>query len=112
MVNDMDNSNDANKPVQNENKGKKGKIKEYFDIELVSTLIHTITGIIAGYLSFLVNSTIAVVLMIVILAISIGIVKFSLKVKQNAKWWLGNGVIVYILVWLIVWTLFYNIAIR
>jgi len=32
----------------------------------------------------------------------------AFKIKEGAKWWLGNGVIVYIFLWLIVWTIFYN----
>jgi hypothetical protein len=92
----------------------KGRLGRYFDDELVSTTFHTITGIIAGYLSFLANSAgLSFLIMIVILVISFAISKFSLKLKKDAKWWLGNGgIIVYIIVWLVVWTIFYNLALR
>jgi len=91
-----------------------GKLKEYFNGELNSSILHAITGIIAGYLSFTMNSVgLAVVVMIVILAISMALTKVAIQSeKKDAKWWLGNGVIVYILLWIVVWTIYYNIAIR
>lgn len=90
------------------------KLKNYFDAELNSSILHAITGIIAGYVSFTLNNVgLAFVVMIIILAITMAIVRVATKsVKKDSKWWLGNGVIVNILMWLVVWAIYYNVAIR
>jgi len=33
------------------------------------------------------------------------------KEKKDSKWWLGNGMIVYILLWFVSWTVFYNVLV-
>jgi hypothetical protein len=84
-------------------------IKKYFDEELKSTLIHSAVAIIAGYISFVINQP--VLSFFVMLAVLLGTTfaaRALLKVQKGFKWWLGNGVIVFIFVWLITWTIFYN----
>lgn len=80
----------------------------YFDTELKTTLIFAIVGIVVGYTSFLFNHTagaagFAVVIFIVLYAA----IKKILHVQEDKKWWTTMG-IVYFLLWLIVWTVFYN----
>jgi membrane associated rhomboid family serine protease len=91
----------------------KSKFKKYFDIDIRTTLIYAVLGIIAGYISFIINEAgYAALAMIIILVVAAFATKKLLKIKQDKKWWLGNAVIVYILLWLVVWTIFFNLAIR
>ena len=86
------------------------KIKEYFDLEMLSNIIHAIAGMIAGYVSFLVNQvTFGLLAMFVIIGITIFAVKTILKIKKDSKWWFGNGVVVFVFTWLVIWTIFYNL---
>jgi hypothetical protein len=88
-------------------------LRTYFDRDFRTTLVFTVLGIIVGYVSFLLNSTAqAFLLMIVVAIVFTLILKKAMKIAEGAKWWLGNGVIVYILLWLIAWTLFFNIGLR
>lgn len=74
----------------------------------VSLGIHTVIGIIAGYLSILLGSTLySFGLAILILVITGYVTEFVLK-KKGIKWWMTNGGILYILVWLVSWVFFLN----
>ena len=85
-------------------------IKEYFDDELKSTLLHTAAGIAAGYLSFVINSpALSVVAMLGILGVAQIFARFAWKMNKDSKWWLGNGIAAYAFSWLVVWTIFYNL---
>jgi sulfite exporter TauE/SafE len=85
-------------------------LKSYFDAELRTTLVYAIVGAIMGYVSLIINNT-----AYAFVAAAIGIVVITLvmakiwKIKEDAKWWFGNGGFIYILIWLIVWTLLYNL---
>ena len=48
--------------------------------------------------------------MIAVLLIA-GYVSEYIVAKKGIKWWLGNGGIVYILLWLVTWILFYNYSV-
>ena len=86
------------------------KVKNYFDRELLSTLTYAIIAVIAGYLSFLLNQPkTAFVVMTVFLAISTLFIRFILGIKEKYNWYMKNGAIVFLFVWFIVWTLFYNL---
>lgn len=78
--------------------------------EKISVILHAITGIIAGFLSYsLKNNYIALLSMIVILVFtSLGIQKIF---KKDAKWVLSNGLIIYIFIWFISWVVFFNYGI-
>lgn len=86
---------------------KESKIK-FFDLELKIILIFTCVGIITGYVSFLINSPLRN--LILTLAILAGITlatKKIFRVKESIKWWFKPAII-YLFIWLIVWTIFYN----
>jgi F0F1-type ATP synthase assembly protein I len=77
-----------------------------------SLSVHTIAGIIAGYVSYLLNNMFNNKLyvfgvMILILLITGYLTEFALK-KKGIKWWLSNGAILYIFVWLISWIFLFN----
>ena len=84
-------------------------LRSYFDVELRMTAIYAIVAIIMGYVSLTINHTAYATLaaVIVLLALTLAL-RAAFKIKEGAKWWLGNGVIVYIFLWLITWTVFYN----
>lgn len=89
------------------------KVKKYFDLDLRTTLIFAVLGLIAGYVSFTISETsYAVLAMLVILGIAAFAVKTAFKIKQDKKWWLGNVVIVYLLLWFVVWTILFNVVVR
>ena len=84
-------------------------IKSYFDMELRTTVVYTVAAIIMGYVSLAINHTAyATLAALVVLAAVTFAMRAVFKIKEGAKWWLGNGVIVYIFLWMIVWTIFYN----
>ena len=84
-------------------------LKSYFDMELRTVVVYAVAALIMGYVSFYINhtayATLAMVLVLIVLTFAM---KAIFKIKEGVKWWLGNGVIVYILLWLITWTIFYN----
>ncbi len=70
--------------------------------------IHTIAGIAAGYLSHVLASSLyAAGVMVVILLVTGYATEFALK-KKGIKWWLSNGALLYILVWLVSWLFLFN----
>lgn len=89
--------------------GENMNIKSYFDVELRTVTVYAIAAVLMGYISFYINhTTYATLAMLVVLIILTFAMKAVLKIKEGVKWWLGNGVIVYLFLWLIVWTIFYN----
>ncbi len=78
---------------------------------LTSVLVHTIIGIIIGYASiFLPGVWTSLGLAIVVLVALIFGLKKVLKIQKDKKWWIGNGIIVYIFFWLVSWILFFNLV--
>lgn len=74
----------------------------------ISLGVHTIAGIAAGYVSYmLANNLYAVGAMLVILFIVGYATEFVLK-KKGIKWWVTNGAVLYILVWLVSWVFLFN----
>lgn len=70
--------------------------------------IHTVAGIAAGYVSYiLANNLYALGAMILILLVTGYATEFALK-KKGIKWWLSNGAVLYILVWLVSWIFLFN----
>lgn len=85
------------------------KIRSYFDRELVSTLAYTVFGIIAGYFSFIISQPLkAVVIAAVMMVVATLFIRFILRVKEKYGWYLKNGIMIFLLVWFIAWTVFFN----
>lgn len=78
---------------------------------------YTVLGAIIGYISFMLNplSSLApiasLVLVIVVGIISIFLFKRILNVSAGGKRWWSTGILVYAFVWLIVWTILFNMFI-
>ena len=84
-------------------------LKSYFDMELRTTSVYTVAAVIMGYVSLTINHTAyATLASLIVLVVVTLAMRAAFKIKEGAKWWLGNGVIVYLLLWMIVWTIFYN----
>ena len=82
--------------------------KEYFSGDLRATIAYSVLGVIAGYASFAVNNPrVAFAIMLVILILSTAAMKHAFKV--NYRWFVSNGIIAFLFVWFIVWTVFYNL---
>lgn len=90
------------------------------EIEFKLTSLHAVTAIIAGYLSFIVasgaiggigkNEVLAVLLGLVILYLSGNISQrlFGKKEVGGFKGWFWSGIVPFILIWVVTWTLFLN----
>jgi hypothetical protein len=78
----------------------------------ISVTSHIILGILVGWISLIVQvasrTLYGVVAGIVILVIFGFILERGIG-KQGIKWWLGNGAIIYLFIWLISWTFFLNL---
>jgi hypothetical protein len=78
------------------------------NVSRISLGVHTIAGIAAGYVSYvLANNLYALGAMIVILLVTGYATEFALK-KKGIKWWLSNGALLYVLVWLVSWIFLFN----
>lgn len=78
-------------------------------IENKSTIAYVILGIILGYISFLLkNNLTSLGLMLVVLYVSPFVLNKILKINEKIKWYLSNGGWIYIFIWFITWTIFYN----
>ena len=66
-------------------------------------------GIATGVLSFLIgDKLIALVLMIAIAGILVKVLGKILG-EEKIRWWISNGMWIYIFVWIISWTILYNL---
>jgi len=82
-------------------------LKEYFDPELKATIAFSLIGIIVGYASFLLRNS----LMSLGLAIGVMVAAYFVlnsKLRKDTKWWLSNGAVAYIFLWILVWSIFYT----
>ena len=85
----------------------------YFDMEIKTTVIFAILGIVVGYASFLINNSVQSFLLMIVIALAfVFILKKTLKINENSKWWFSNGLPIYILLWFITWIILYNVGLR
>jgi hypothetical protein len=79
--------------------------------EKKSVLIFTVTGMVAGYLSYLIaNSMLSLAIMLVMLYGSMKAARFAVKEKKDPKWLMSNGGTIYIFLWFIIWIMFYTLG--
>jgi len=74
----------------------------------VSISIHIVTGIVAGYVSLLVGTTLYALGAAALMLIATGYAVQPVVGKRGRKWWMSHGGIIYILVWIIAWIFFFN----
>jgi len=80
------------------------------NISRTSMGIHTVLGIVVGYISiWIANVLFAVAAAVVILVITGYVTEMVVK-KKGIKWWMMNGGLLYILVWIVSWVYLFNIV--
>ncbi len=75
--------------------------------------IHTVLGMVVGWLSVQLASMLGNWLTFFIGIVILIVVGYGLERllgKKGLKWWFANGVIIYLLIWLVSWTFFFNLA--
>ncbi len=73
--------------------------------------IHTLVAIAIGWLSPQIDIWLAGFVGIVVLILIGHLSERAVGEKKGTAWWIGNGAFIYLLVWLIVWTYFFNMGV-
>jgi len=76
----------------------------------LSLVVHSVFAVLAGWLAVYIGNNLygGVVGIVVLIAVGFGVEK---AVKEKGfKWWLANGLIVYLFLWLVSWAYFFNLA--
>lgn len=79
----------------------------------LSVIIHSAAAVAAGMLSVYLTSlsrTLFAGIAGIVILIVIGFITQKLTQNKDRKWWLSNGVVVFLLVWLVSWTTFHNLG--
>lgn len=77
--------------------------------EKISVLLHSATGIIAGVVSNFLGAPVYALGAAIIVLYATGRTTEFVAEKEGFKWWLGNGVVPFLFIWLISWILLFNI---
>ena len=86
------------------------KLKEYFDVELRTAVINVVAGAATGYVSFVIDRPLMAAFMAVVAVALLSLLLSNIaKEKKSKKWWISNGVLIFLLTWFVVWTVFYDI---
>lgn len=79
------------------------------DDEKISTSVHSAAGIAAGYLSnFTGQPSHALAVAILVLLVTGNAMKQFVE-GEGGKWWIGNGVAPFLLLWMVFSVFFYNL---
>lgn len=71
--------------------------------------LHTILAIVMGYVSFtLANNWLSLFVGFIVL-IALGFILEKFLGKKGIKFWIANGVIIYLFLWLVSWAFFFNL---
>jgi hypothetical protein len=75
----------------------------------ISVTLHTVAAIVMGWLSItLANNLYALGLGVLVLII-VGFLTERITKKKGIKWWFGNGIFIYLFLWLVSWIFFLNL---
>ena len=79
-----------------------------------ASVVFAFVGVIMGYVSFLITNSLETNLLqpfIAILAMvfTSEIMKYTLKIKKDFKWFLSSGGWLYYFVWFVTWVVFFNL---
>jgi hypothetical protein len=78
----------------------------------ISVMIYVIVGVALGFASLTISSYVGNILTIflaLVLAWLTGMAVQQAVGKRDVKWLIGNGLFIYIFVWLISWIFFFNL---
>ena len=85
------------------------------DEMMTANAAFAIVGALLGYASYALSKSYGIheanflILLIAIFATKVVLEK-TLKISQPWKWWLTNGALICILMWLVVWTVLFNLG--
>lgn len=79
------------------------------DKEKISVLIHAATGVGAGIISSLLANPMYNLAAALVILFGTGKVTEFVAEREDFKWWIGNGVVPYIFLWLISWVFLFNL---
>ncbi len=75
----------------------------------ISTSVHAAAGAFSGYVSnFMGQPSHALAIALVILFFTLNVSKQLIE-GEDGKWWIGNGVVPFLLLWAVFSILFYNL---
>ena len=74
----------------------------------ITLLIHAVTAIAIGWISNFLNSWVSFPIGIGAL-VAAGYLSEMITKKRGMKFWFANGIFIYIMLWLISWTIFMNL---
>lgn len=85
------------------------------DEMMISNVIFAIIGAAFGYASQLLSKIYGIhelnfLIILIIIFVTKTSLEFSMKIKHDWKWWISNGAALAILVWLVVWTILFNVG--
>jgi hypothetical protein len=95
-----------------ESQPRKASIKNLETESRISVIIYTAAAIVMGYASILVSPFTGNILTIffgLVIAWLVGKLVQLYLGKKEVKWLLGNGLFIYLFVWLIAWIFFFNL---
>ena len=75
----------------------------------ISVVVHAIAAVTVAYASVQMGGLLAGVLGLAVL-IALGFLLQKVTGKRGLKWWLSNGLIIYLFLWLVGWIFFFNIS--
>lgn len=75
----------------------------------VTVGLHSIAAILVGYASVLLASRWYAAGLGIAVLFGAGYISERLVAKRGVKFWMANGVIIYLFIWLITWTFFINL---
>lgn len=73
------------------------------------TFIYFVLGLVVGVLSVNLNVGLSIVIAALVYGTSLLVVKQFVKEKKKLSWYLLNTLITFVLVWLVVWILLFNL---
>ena len=80
------------------------------NISRTSIGIHTVLGVAGGYVSVLLENALFAFGAAIAILIATGYVTEIIVKKKGIKWWMTNGGILYILVWIVSWIYLFNMV--
>ncbi len=78
----------------------------------ISIALHVVVAVVMGWLSVVVSGfygDMPSILLGLIVLWGCGKATNQIVGKKDFKWWFGNGIFIYLFVWLISWILFFNL---
>ncbi len=74
-----------------------------------SLSVYLVAGMFAGMISFFIgNEQIALLIMVAIAAVLVKVLEKFLG-KEKITWWIGNGIMIHVFVWIVSWAMLYNL---